>query len=405
MLGAAIICFLINGKSLGMVASTAYSSIDVFAFLAIPGFILAGNLMLHGKIADTILLELNNITKGTKSVLGSFAVILSMLFGTILGSAAATVALVGGMLIPKMNELGYSRDESAALIAASGILGLLIPPSIPGIMYAIAAGESIMDVWISTIPIALLVGLLWIIVNIVKCAKMKKPVSLPTSKTEQATTSKRFSVHSIPAILAPVVIFAGIFGGIFTPTEASAVIVVYSLIVGLFVYKGLNRNNLYDIILKSAKSSAAIVILIAFASVAGRFFTLINLPKMLVDFMGTLNLTPIGFLIVVNVLLIIVGMFMETNTAILILTPLLLPIAKSFGINPIHFGAIMLFNLQLGMLTPPFAGNIFVVCKVADVSFDKVIRPIIPYILVALPVLVITTYFPNFSLFFVNLFR
>jgi C4-dicarboxylate transporter DctM subunit len=404
MLGATLIGFFVGGKSLGMVASTAYSSIDVFTFLAVPGFIYAGDLMLHGRIAEVILNEVNKLGGKIKSILGSFAVILSMLFGTILGSSTATVGLVGGMLIPKMTVHGYKKEESAALISAAGILGILIPPSIPGIMYATTAGQSIIDVWLSTITSALLLGPLFILVNVLRC-RNKLIVHETDTAFIQSNQSKKFNIKSIPALLAPIIIFAGIFGGVFTPTEAAAVIVFYSLLVGYFVYKGLNRKNLFDITLTGAKNTAAIIILISFASVAGRLFTITSLPKILVNVIAGLNMSKITILLLINGILIIVGMFMETNTSILILTPLLLPMAEYYHLSPLHFGAMMLLNLQLGMLTPPFAANIFVACKVANVPFNKIISPLIWYWIVIIPVLFVVTFVPQFSTIIIQLTR
>lgn len=408
MLGGALVGLIMVGKSLNMAASTAYSSVDVFTYLAIPGFIFAGDLMLHGKIAETILNEVNRFGKRFRSILGAFAVLLSMLFGTLLGSSTATVGLVGGMLIPKMSDFGYRREESGALIAASGILGILIPPSIQGITYAMATGQSILDVWISTIPIAFIVGPLFIIINAIRCRTRLVQTSPQNSDISNQQTipnvRKPFSLKSIPALIAPLIIFVGVFGGAFTPTEASAVIVAYSLLIGIFVYKGLNRNNLNALVFKAAKSSAAIIILIAFASVAGRMFTLTRLPAVLVEVIRGTNMSRTTFLIVLNLLLLVIGMFMETNTAILILAPLLIPIAGFYDINLIHLGAIMLFNLQIGMLTPPFAANVFVAVKTADVPFNKILGPLVPYVLACIPVLILVTFVPGLSLLLVNLF-
>ena len=411
MLGASMVSILLMGQSINIVASTAYSSIDVFAYLAIPGFVYAGNLMLHGRIAESILDEVTKLVRGSRKALGDFAVLMSMLFGTIMGSATATVALVGGMLFPRMEKMGYRREESAALIASAGILGVMIPPSIQGIMYAIAAGESIIHVWCSTIIPALILGPLWMLTSHIRCRTRLRNLDELSMEDAQMLReimdnqgSRQFNPHSIPALLAPVILFAGIFGGIFTPTEAGAVVVAYSLIVGTLFYKGLNRKNLFEVTLSSAKTSAAIVILIAFSAVAGRMFTMVNMPTYLVNLIVGSNIGKVEFLIIMNLILLAVGMFMETNTSILILVPLVLPIAKSYGIDPVHFGSIMLMNLQIGMLSPPFAANLFVACKVAKCDFNKIIRPISVYILVSIPVLILVTFVPQVSLFLVNLF-
>ena len=411
MLGAAMVSILLIGQSTNIISSTAYSSIDVFAYLAIPGFVYAGNLMLHGKIAESILDEITKLVRGSRQALGDFAVILSMLFGTIMGSATATVALVGGMLFPRMEKVGYRREESAALVASAGILGVMIPPSIQGIMYAIAAGESIIHVWCATIVPALILGPLWMVTNHVRCrTRLKKLDELSSEEAQKLRAimdgqrSRRFNPRSIPALLAPVILFAGIFGGVFTPTEAGAILVAYSLLVGAFFYRGLTSKNLFSVTLSSAKTSAAIVILIAFSAVAGRMFTMVNLPTYLVELIMGAHIGKVAFLIIMNLILLIVGMFMVTNTAILVLVPLVLPLAKSYNIDPIHFGAMMLMNLQIGMLTPPFAANLFVACKVAKCDFNKILRPVGCYILVAIPVLILVTFVPQISLCLVDLF-
>jgi len=402
ILGGAFAGFLASGRSLGIVAPSAFSAIDVFAFLAVPGFIYAGALMLHGRIAESILDLFQGLANRLQGALGAITVVVSMLFGTISGSSVATVSMVGGMMIPEMEKRGYRRERAAALVAATGVLGVLIPPSIPGIMYAIAAGQSIAAVWLTTVMPAILLGGLWAVIAVVQGRGRH---ALAASVEAAATVPARGKLwRSIPALFAPVIIFGGIYGGVFTPTEGGAVVVVYCLIIGFLFYRGLRLGTIFGITAQAARMSAAILLLIAAAAVAGRLFTLTGLPRELTATIVGMNLDPLMFLLVLNLILIGIGMFMETNTAILILTPILLPIAQGLGIDPLHFGAIVLLNLELGMITPPMAGNLFVACKVAGVPFNAMLRPLLPYYLAAIPVLAITTYWPDFTLALSRLF-
>lgn len=401
ILGAALACFLMTGRSLGIVAPTAFSALDVFAFLAVPAFIFAGALMLHGRIVNSILTLFAVVTRGAKGALSGFAIVISMVFGTLSGSSAATVSMVGGMLIPEMVKQGYDRAKTTGLIGASGVLGILIPPSIPGIMFAISSNQSVAAVWLVTVTPALLLGAIWIVVAMV--TNRPVPGREPQADvTEPVVRGEKAVIRSLPALAAPLIIFVGIYGGIFTPTEAGAVVVLYSLLVGAFFYKGLNLRNIGPIVLEAAKISAAILILLAMATISARLFTLTGLPRALTGAVAGLDLGVIGFLIVLNVLLIAIGMFMETNMSIIVLTPILLPIAVSYGVDPLHFGAIMLLNLELGMITPPFAGNLFIACRISGLPFNKVLKPLIPYWLTAIPVLAITTFWPDFTLAFVH---
>lgn len=402
LLSAAIVCMLVAGRSLGSVAPTAFGAIDVFAFIAVPAYIYAGNIMLHGKVAASLLSLADVVAARIKGAHGAIAVILSMLFGTVSGSSVATVSMVGGMMIPEMNRLGYSSPQTTALMAATGVLGVLLPPSVPGIMYAISAGQSISAVWLVTCMPAFLLAFLWIAVAL----RMRlDPAKTSTLDAVLPLVGLRHNktLRSLPALVAPLIIFGGIYGGFFTPTEAAAVLVAYALLIGWLFYRGINGKNFLYITLESAKASAAIMILLSLASIGARLFTFLGLPAQIGLVFEAADLSPWQFLLLLNICLILVGMFMETNTSIIVLTPLLLPIAQNMGVDPLHFGAIMLLNLELGMITPPFAANIFVACKVANLPYNKVLMPLIPYWLTGLFVLAITTAFPEFSRFALNL--
>ena len=406
ILAGAMVGFWMTGRSFGIIAPSAFSALDVFAYLAVPGFLYAGALMLHGRIAAAILGLFHNLAQRFRGVLGSITVAVAMLFGTISGSSVATVSMVGGMMVPELVKRGFTRARAGALVAATGVLGVLLPPSIPGIVFAISAGQSVSAVWLTTVMPAILLALIWAVIAFFQGRESAQAEDRDQTMTPTALSGERKRgafVHALPALAAPVLIFGGIYGGILTPTEAGATVVAYCLIIGFFVYKGLHLGNIGRITFEAARASASILIIISAAVVSARLFTLIGLPRELTAFVLDINPDPLMFILLMNILLLVIGMFMETNTAILILTPILLPIAQSLGIDPLHFGAMMLLNLELGMITPPLAANLFVACKIASVPFNKIMPPIMPYFLSGLFVLAITALFPAFSLSIVAL--
>jgi len=402
---AAVIVMGLAGIPHGLVPSVSFASLDQFPFLAIPFFLYAGDLMVSGRISDSLIRFTDSVVGRLRGSLGATVVFGSMLFGTVSGSSIATVSAIGTVMMPELLRGGYDRRYATALISSSGFLGVLIPPSVPGIVYAISSGQSVADVWISTVGAAFLVAAGYLLVNHLVYGR-----SLPRNQTPfyfgQYVKGIAGSFReAILGILMPMIIFGGVYGGICTPTEAGAVAVAYGIVI-LFIStrKETNRiKNFLALSRKTAVSSASICIIIAFASVAGRMIVSLHIPDNLTAFITSYTTSPIVFLLLVNVLLLILGTFMETNTSILITAPILVPVAKSFGIDPIHFGAILLLNLEIGMITPPFAANLFVGCRIGNISMDKVIRPLLPFFIVLIPVLLIITYVPWVSLFLVKL--
>ncbi|RKL62371.1 TRAP transporter large permease [Thermoanaerobacteraceae bacterium SP2] len=391
------------GIPVGNAPAVAFQSLDTFPFLAIPGFIYAGDLMTNGGISKAIVNFTQAILGKIKGSLGLISVVASMMFGTVTGSSLATVAAIGSMMIPEMVEAGYKRNYATALISASGFLGILIPPSIPGIIYAITSGVPVPIVWVSTIGPGILIGIGYIIVNYFVMGDKQKFKSESVSKGHFADLIEN-GRKAFPALLLPLLIFGGIYGGVVTPTEAAAVSVAYGLIIALLVYHGIDRKNFWSVTKSSAISSATVSILIAFAAIAGRMITLMNVADNLSGLIKIYIHSPFTFLVAVNILYLILGMLMETNTAILVTGPILIPLAISYGINPVHFGAIMLVNLCIGFITPPFAANLFVGCRIGNVQMQETIRPLLPFLAVGIIVLILTTYVPTISMFLPNLF-
>ena len=393
-----ILVLLYAGGNTVAVASSMFRALNVFTFLAIPAFIIAGDLMAASGISAAIMRFTNSIFGRLRGAEGAVTIITCMLFGAITGSSLATISGIGGMMLPELEKAGYTRQYSTALISACGFLGILIPPSIPGILYAMMAGEDLMKVWLCTITPGLMLGLCYIVINYLQYGRRQTKNIEPFKMGKYVTNIGRQTWHSMSALLMPVLIFYGIYGGIFTPTEAGAVAVTYGLVVGWVIKPIMTKlwpeKKLKPLLSDAAVTSSSIAMLNVFATVAGSMITYTRIPAMLTDAMLQITDSKIVFLLILNVLLILVGMFMETNSSILLLGPILIPVAISFGVDPIHFAGIMLLNLEIGMITPPFAANLFVGCRVGKLNINDVLPDMIPFYVACIIVLGITTYVP-----------
>jgi len=403
---AAVVVMGFSGIPHGLVASVSFASLDQFPFLAIPFFLYAGDLIVRGGVAEILIRFTESIIGRFRGSLGATTVIGAMLFGTVSGSSIATVSAIGSVMMPELLRGGYDRRYATALISAAGFLGILIPPSVPGIIYAISAGLSVADVWISTVAAGFLVGIGYIALNYFVVRRTDQDHNTtPFHFGRYIQGMRRSFREAIWGIFMPLIIFGGVYGGVFTPTEAGAIAVAYGVVL-LFITKRKEGSIFKKYLLltrDTAVSSASIAIIIAFASVAGRMIVSLQIPSELTNFITAYTTSPIVFLFFVNIILLILGTFMETNTSILITAPILVPVAQSFGVNPIHFGAVLLLNLEIGMITPPFAGNLFVGCRIGNISMDKLLRPLGLFFMVLIPILLIITYVPSISLFLVNL--
>jgi len=406
---AAMISMIVGGMNISSVPGAIFGAIDSFPYLAIPAFIYSGDLMTLGGISRALMSWVRALLGRMKGAVGATVVVASALFGTISGSSVATVSAIGSMMLPEMLRAGYDKRYAASLIAASGFIGILIPPSIPGIIYAMTASQPVGEVWLSTASAGIMVCIVYILYNRIFFAKQEIKPSEPFTFKGYVQDVGTKSPRAIVAILMPLIIFVGVYGGILTPTEAGAVAVFYGFLAGWVIYplifKDKENMGLIALTKKSAVTSAGIVLLIAFAGVATKMFTFAGAGQALSQFMLGVTDSPAMFLLIVNCVLIVVGMFMETNTSILLLGPILIPAAQAFGIDPIHFGAVMLLNLEIGMITPPFACNLFVACRISGLTMDKLLKPILGFIGCCIPVLLITTYVPASVMWLVNLIR
>jgi len=403
---AGIICMAWAQIPYSILPAKMFGNIDSFAYLAIPAFIYSGDVMSLGGITSALIGWIRSLCGRAKGAVGATTVIASALFGTISGSSVATVSAIGGMMIPEMVKAGYDRKYATGMVAASGFRGILIPTSIPGVVYALAVGESVADVWLATLVPGVLLTILYCVFNRIFYAKQETQIEGDFNLKVYGSEVSKSTPRGLIALLMPLIIFVGVYGGIMTPTEAGAVAVLYGLIAGWVIYpllfKDKSGEGLISVTKKSAVTAAGIMMLIATAAVPSAMFTYGGTAQAVTDWLFAITENKYVFLLMVNLVLIVVGMFMETNTSILLLAPILAPAAIAYGVDPIHFAAIMLLNLEIGMITPPFACNIFVACKLSGLSMDKILKPVLQFIAICIPVLLVTTYIPAVATIFVK---
>ena len=377
------------------IVSQLISGSDSFPLMAIPLFILAGELMAAGGVSKRILNVCNVFLGRVTGGLAIVTVVVCMFFAAVSGSGPATVAAVGSMVVPTMLEKGYSKSFTLACVACAGCIGVIIPPSIPMVIYGTSTGTSVSTMFMAGFLPGIMIGLALCALCYFYCKKMgwKGDTTKYTAKEKIATV-----VDALPALIDPIIILGGIYGGVFTPTEAAAIAGVYGVIVGLFIYREIKPSDLIYIMYRSVLMCAPVLLIIGISTGFGRILTITQVPVMIADAILGLTSSKILVLLLINVLLLIVGTFMETNAAIIILTPILLPIVTRLGVNPIHFGIIVVMNLSIGFITPPLGANLFMACQVGEISFDKLARKIWPWIVVMVALLMLVTYIPQISM-------
>ncbi|MEO8544242.1 MAG: TRAP transporter large permease [Burkholderiaceae bacterium] len=396
---AAIMGMQMNNAPMLISVKEMFNSLNKFPLAAIPFFILAGNIMETGGISRRLVEFAKSVVGGVQGGLPMTCVLTCMIFAAVSGSSVATTFAIGAILIPALVKHGYPIGYAAALQATSAELGVIIPPSIPLILFGVAAEVSIGELFIAGFGPGILIGgalMLFVYLH----AKFKgwgKNDGDGRMGIVKATWQAGF------ALFMPVIILGGIYGGIFTPTEAAAVAVFYALVVGGVIYREISLADLARILKKSVLSSAVIMFIIANAGLFAFLITRAGVPDAIGHWLEHVLKTPSMFLLGINAALFLIGMFIETSAAILVLAPILVPVAVHFGIDPIHFGLIMVVNLALGMITPPFGVNLFAACTVAKISLDKIVIHLIPFVLVILACLMVITYVPGLSLGFRDL--
>jgi tripartite ATP-independent transporter DctM subunit len=371
-----------------------FNSINKFPLAAIPFFILAGNIMETGGISRRLVEFAKSIVGGVQGGLPMTCVLTCMIFGAVSGSSVATTFAIGTVLIPALIKHGYPVTYAAALQATSAELGVIIPPSIPMILYGVSAEVSIGELFISGFGPGILIGGALMLFVFIKCRVM----GWGKNDGDGRLSFGKASLQAGWALLMPVIILGGIYGGVFTPTEASAVAVFYALAVGMLIYREIKLKDLVIILRKSVMSSAVIMFIIANAGLFAFLITRAGVPDAIGHWLQEVLRSPAYFLLGVNAALFLIGMFIETSAAIIVLAPILAPVAMHFGIDPVHFGLVMVVNLALGMITPPFGVNLFAACTVARISLDRIIKDLVPFVLVVLCCLMVITYVPAISL-------
>lgn len=391
-----------NGLPLDTFASLPYQTINSFLLLSIPFFILTGQIMNQGKLIGRLIELAEMFLYWLKGMLGYVTILASAFIGAITGSSVATVAAISSIIGNRMVDKGYKRGYVAALMGSCGLLGVLIPPSIPLIVYGAAVGASISDLFLATLVPGVLMVIAFSIVHFLLVNRvLKNPEGERGSgETPVFQQSKRFTfVQSIPVLIMPVIVLGGIYGGIFTPTEAAAVACVYGLVLAL-VGKTIKMRELSGVFYKAALTSISILCIIAFTSIFNNYMILEQVPQTLTDAIHNITENKIMFLIIVNLILFLVGMFMETNAAVLLMAPLLYPAAMQFGMDPIHFGIMLVTNIELGLITPPMAANLFVAAKTNNSSLVEMMPYVACFFIAAVVILGLITFMPGLSLWF-----
>ncbi len=391
---AALVGIQVSNVNMLIAVKEMFSAINKFPLAAIPFFILAGNLMETGGISRRLVEFAKSLVGGVQGGLPMTCVLTCMIFAAVSGSSVATTFAIGAILIPALIRHGYPAPYAAALQASSAELGVIIPPSIPMILYGVSAEVSIGELFIAGIGPGLLIGGALMLFVHLWC----RYKGWGRNDGDGRLGVGRATLQAGWALLMPVIILGGIYGGVFTPTEAAAVAVCYALVVGLVVYREIGVRDLLAILKKSVVSSSVIMFIIANAGLFAYLITRAGVPDAIGLWLKDVLHSPGMFLLGVNLALFFIGMFIETSAAIIVLGPILAPVAVFFGVDPVHFGIVMVVNLALGMITPPFGVNLFAACTVARLSLDRIITQLIPFVLVVLGCLLLITYLPPIAL-------
>ena len=377
-----------------------FSKVSSLILVAIPLFILAGNLMEKSGVGEGLINLVEMFVGRIKGGLGAVMVISCAMIGAISGSGFATLSCIGTIMLPRMEAAGYPRGISAALVSSASLLGLLIPPSLNMIIYAFIGGQSVLACFLATvIPGIILVILLsatnfWLLRN-------NKDIKL-TPRMEPKVYVKTLgnrTMRAVPAMIAPVIILGGIYGGFLTPTEAAAVSVIYTIPIGIWFYKGLDRNTFKESLIIASTTAGVIMIMLLSVMMLSRLYIMENVPQMILNAMTSITTNTVVLILLVNLFLIIIGMLMDDTSAILLTTPILLPVVMALGVNPVHFAAILGVNLGLGCVTPPTAPFLYLGARIGNAPINEMMGPTMWFIAFAwVPTLAITTFVPGLSL-------
>lgn len=393
---------LMGGYDFHFLFPYGYNKASSIILCAIPLFVLAGSFMEKGGIGESLVDFVGSFVGRIKGGLGIVMVVSCALFGAISGSGFATLSCIGSIMLPRMYAAGYPKGHCSALISSASVLALLIPPSLNMILYAWVGGTSILASFAATVIPGIILVILFSTINVFllrDCETIAVMPKIPRSERPPEQRILRSTFRAIPAILAPLIILGGIYGGIMTPTEAAAVSVVYSIPVGFFIYKGLNRKTLKSSLVEAGTTTGVILIMLFSVMVMSRLYTMENVPSKILAVLTSISENQFVLLMMVNLFLVIIGMLMDDTSAILLCTPILLPVVTELGISPIHFAAIIGVNLGLGCVTPPTAPFLYLGSRIGGAPVNEMLRTTIYLIFFGwIPTLLITTYVPGLSL-------
>ena len=397
---SSLIGLTVGGHSFSMFPSIMYTAIGKFTLLAIPFFILAGVIMDYAGISRRLIKFATVCVGHRKSGLISVVVITSCFFAAISGSGPATVAALGSILIPAMAKAGHNKAMSAALMSASGAIGIIIPPSIAFVVYASIADVSVGKLFSGGIIPGILVGVAYLFAAQYSSRNNKEIIEQP--KATQPEIWQAFK-DAFWGLLTPVIILGGIYGGIFTPTEAAGVAVVYGLVVGIFIYKEIKLKHLWEIFVDSAISSGTVMYIVAAASVFAWLLSTSHIASNISSAILSVATSKTLALLMINVIFLIAGCFLDANSAFYILVPIMMPIVHAFEIDPIHFGVFITTNMAIGQITPPVGINLYVACNIAQISVGEICKKILPFLVAGIIALLILTFIPAITTFLPNL--
>ena len=393
---SALLGFVAMAYDMGTVATLLYAGITKFSLLAIPFFILAGLIMERADISSRLIHMAEVMLGKSRFNLVFITVVVACFFAAISGSGPATVAAVGSVLIPSMTKRGYGAGLPPALMSASGSIGVIIPPSIPFVIYAVLAEVSVTRIFLAGILPGLIMGACY-----ATCAvlMLRKNRDLKPSTAEYTLGDKLKAFRdAFWGLLTPVIILGGIYGGIFTPTEAAGVATIYGLFVGMVIYRTIGFKDLYDLLVSSAVQSAVVMFIVACAGIFGWLLTTSLVARTVSEFVLALTTNKILVLMLMNAIFLVAGCFLDTISAMYILVPIMLPILRTIGVDPIHFGVFMTVNLAIGQFTPPVGANLYVACNIANQPLVVIVQKVIPFVLAGVIGLLMVTYIPQLSL-------
>ena len=380
----------LGGVPLMVVPQQMFSGINSFALVVVPMFILAGDIMAHGEISKRLVAFADSLFGFIKGGLSVVSVLAGMFFAAISGSGAATTAAVGASLVPELKRKGYDPASAAALIAASGTIGVVIPPSVPIIIYAVIAQESVKDLFLSGFIPGIAMGLGLMAIALVQGHKRAYPRG-----TELSLRSiLRTLLSASWGLMAPLIILGGIFSGYFTPSEAAVIAVNYAILVSFFIYRDLTLTSFYQIVLRAGVTTAVILFVIAASSILSWALSSWQVPNAIAAFALSLSDNVYVLMFLIMLIILITGVFLETASALIILTPMLLPLAAQLGIDTVHFGIIIVVGLAIGMVTPPMAINLFVASSTANIPIERIARAVLPYLAMLIVVYLLIAYAP-----------